>query len=55
MAAMTDGRLTEIGKLHGMLAMPTEGFAFSENPPMRPRALHFDEADFTVAGHKTQK
>ena len=43
------------GKLDRMMAMPTEGFAFSENPPMRPRAPHFEEADFTVAGHKTEK
>ncbi len=43
------------GKLDRMMAMPTEGFAFSENPPMRPRAPHFDEADFVVSGATAQK
>ncbi len=32
------------------MAMPNEGFAFSENPPMRPRAPTFDEAHFSVIG-----
>ena len=43
------------GKMDRMMAMPTEGFAFSENPPMRPRAPRFDEADFAVAGPKIEK
>lgn len=34
------------GKLDTMLGMPKEGFAFSRNPPMKPRAPHFNEASF---------
>lgn len=34
------------GKLDKMMGMPKEGFAFSRNPPMRPRAPHFNEASF---------
>lgn len=43
------------GKMDKMMAMPTEGFAFSDNPPMRPRAPHFDEADFVVSGDRVEK
>ena len=36
------------GKMDKLMAMPKEGFAFSENPPMRPRAPTFAEAHFKV-------
>ena len=36
------------GKLDKMMGMPREGFAFSRNPPMRPRAPTFKEAHFTL-------
>jgi uncharacterized protein (DUF2141 family) len=38
------------GKLDKMMGMPREGFAFSRNPPLRPRAPTFEEAHFTVSG-----
>lgn len=34
------------GKLNTTFGIPTEGFAFSRNPPMKMRAPHFDEASF---------
>ncbi len=37
------------GKMDKLMSMPTEGFAFSRNPPMRPRAPTFVEAHFNVA------
>jgi uncharacterized protein (DUF2141 family) len=38
------------GKLNTMLGIPTEGFAFSRNPKMRPRAPRFNEASFENNG-----
>lgn len=38
------------GKLNTMLGIPTEGFAFSRNPAMRPRAPRFNEASFESNG-----
>ena len=38
------------GKLNTMMGMPTEGFAFSRNPKMRPRAPRFNEASFENNG-----
>lgn len=38
------------GKLDTMLGMPKEGFAFSRNPSMKPRAPRFDEASFKSNG-----
>jgi uncharacterized protein (DUF2141 family) len=38
------------GKLNTMLGIPTEGFAFSRNPPMHPRAPRFNEASFSSNG-----
>ena len=40
-------------KLDTSLGIPREGFAFSQNPPIRPRAPHFDEADFAVSGNSS--
>lgn len=39
------------GKLDRSLGIPREGFAFSQNPPLRPRAPTFKETRFTVKGH----
>lgn len=36
------------GKLDKVLGVPKEGFAFSRNPPVRPRAPTFREAHFTL-------
>lgn len=38
------------GKLDTMMGMPKEGFAFSRNPPMKPRAPYFNEASFRSNG-----
>lgn len=38
------------GKLNTTLGMPTEGFAFSRNPPMKMRAPRFNEASFVSNG-----
>ena len=38
------------GKLNTTFGIPTEGFAFSRNPPMKMRAPHFDEASFQSNG-----
>ena len=38
------------GKLDTMMGMPKEGFAFSRNPPMKPRAPRFNEASFQGNG-----
>jgi uncharacterized protein (DUF2141 family) len=42
------------GKLDKMMGVPKEGFAFSRNPPIRPRAPTFKEAHFTVEGQGEQ-
>ncbi|QIK95170.1 DUF2141 domain-containing protein [Sphingomonas sp. HDW15A] len=39
------------GILDKMVGMPREGFAFSQNPPLRPRAPTFKECSFTLKGH----
>lgn len=36
------------GKLNMMLGIPREGFGFSNNPAMRPRAPRWDEIRFAV-------
>ena len=38
------------GKLNTTFGMPTEGFAFSRNPPMKMRAPRFNEASFESEG-----
>lgn len=38
------------GKLDTMMGIPREGFAFSRNPAMKPRAPHFNEASFRSNG-----
>ena len=38
------------GKLDTMMGIPKEGFAFSRNPKMQPRAPHFNEASFENNG-----
>jgi uncharacterized protein (DUF2141 family) len=43
------------GKMDKLMAMPKEGFAFSRNPPMRPRAPTFNEANFNVSAESLQK
>ena len=43
------------GKLDTMLGVPREGFAFSNNPPLRPRAPNFAESRiFLSRDAKTQ-
>jgi uncharacterized protein (DUF2141 family) len=32
------------------LGIPREGYGFSRNPPFRPRAPRFDEAQVTIDG-----
>jgi len=39
------------GKLDKAFGIPREGFAFSQNPPLRPRAPTFKESRFTLRGH----
>jgi len=36
------------GKLDTMLGIPREGYGFSGNPPFRPRAPRFDEAQIEI-------
>ncbi len=36
------------GKLDTFLGIPREGFGFSKNPPVRPRAPKFSECSFDV-------
>lgn len=38
------------GKLDTFVGIPREGYGFSGNPPFRPRAPRFDEAEMNVAG-----
>ncbi len=38
------------GKLDTFLGMPREGYGFSTNPPFRPRAPHFSEAQIEIDG-----
>ena len=42
-------------KLNTAFGMPREGFAFSRNPPIRPRAPRFTESHFTVSGSAVQR
>jgi uncharacterized protein (DUF2141 family) len=42
-------------KLNTSLGIPREGFAFSRNPPIRPRAPRFNESDFPVSGSAVQR
>lgn len=42
-------------KLNTSFGMPREGFAFSRNPPMRPRPPRFNESDFAVGGSTVQR
>ena len=41
------------GKLDRSLGIPREGFAFSQNPPLRPRAPTFKETRFFLKGQAT--
>jgi uncharacterized protein (DUF2141 family) len=41
------------GKLDTFLGIPNEGFGFSRNPPMRPRAPRFDETQIDISGKAT--
>jgi uncharacterized protein (DUF2141 family) len=41
------------GKLDTFLGIPNEGFGFSRNPPIRPRAPRFDETKIDVSGNAT--
>ena len=38
------------GKLDTFLGIPREGYGFSRNPPFRPRAPRFSEAQIEIAG-----
>lgn len=37
------------GRLDTLMGIPTEGFAFSRNPKLRPRAPRFDEVRFSTS------
>lgn len=41
------------GKMDTMMGIPREGFGFSRNPPLRPRAPRFDETDIMIEGNST--
>lgn len=43
------------GRLNKMLGIPLEGFAFSQNPRLRPRAPRFDEVSFSSLGSPVQR
>jgi uncharacterized protein (DUF2141 family) len=43
----------ENGKLDTFMGIPREGFGFSRNPPLRPRAPRFDEAMIQVSENST--
>lgn len=43
------------GKMDRLMGMPKEGFAFSRNPPLRPRAPTFGETQFTVGGNARER
>lgn len=36
------------GRLDTFLGLPREGFGYSQNPPIRPRASRFAECEFTL-------
>ena len=38
------------GKLDTFMGIPREGYGFSRNPPFRPRAPRFQEAELAVSG-----
>ena len=43
------------GKLDTFMGIPREGYGFSRNPPFRPRAPRWDEAQIVVSdGSKVQ-
>jgi uncharacterized protein (DUF2141 family) len=42
-------------KLNTALGIPKEGFGFSRNPSIKPRAPRFDECNFTVNGHSAHR
>lgn len=42
------------GKLDTLLGVPREGFAFSRNPELRPRAPRFIEASFVSGDQSVQ-
>lgn len=42
------------GKLDTFLGIPREGYGFSGNPPFRPRAPRFDEAQIPVSAPETK-
>lgn len=52
-AAFHDANLDT--RLNTSFGIPREGFAFSRNPPIRPRAPRFDESDFTLSGDAVQR
>jgi uncharacterized protein (DUF2141 family) len=41
------------GKLDTFVGIPREGYGFSRNPPFRPRAPRFSEAELAVSGDMT--
>lgn len=42
-------------KLNTTLGIPREGFGFSRNPSIKPRAPRFDECNFTISGDTGQR
>jgi uncharacterized protein (DUF2141 family) len=41
------------GKLDTFVGIPKEGYGFSRNPPFRPRAPRFDEAQVDLTGNSS--
>jgi uncharacterized protein (DUF2141 family) len=41
------------GKLDTFVGIPKEGYGFSRNPPFRPRAPRFDEAQVELTGNSS--
>ncbi len=39
------------GRMDSFVGIPREGYGFSGNPPFRPRAPRFEEAQLNLAGH----
>jgi uncharacterized protein (DUF2141 family) len=43
------------GKLDTVMGIPKEGYGFSRNPPFRPRAPKWAEAEISLSGHASSE
>ncbi|MDQ4419350.1 DUF2141 domain-containing protein [Sphingobium sp. DEHP117] len=41
------------GRMDSFVGIPREGYGFSGNPPFRPRAPRFEEAQLNLSGHSS--